>query len=80
MGQAERPKGAGASKSIRPLADLMLQVSAFASATARQVMFDVNFGFRNQEARKAGSKAAGAATGSVIGRESNALENVDDQI
>jgi hypothetical protein len=39
---------------IRPLADLMSEVSAFASATARQVMFDVNFGFRNQEARKAG--------------------------
>jgi len=58
----------------------MSDVSAFASAPARQVMFDVNFGFRNQEARKAGSKAAGAATGSVIGRESNALENVDDQI
>ena len=26
----------------------------------------MNFGFRNQEPRKAGSKAAGAATGSVI--------------
>jgi len=33
----------------------------------RGLMFDVNFGFRNQEARKAGRKAADAATGSVIG-------------
>ena len=30
------------------------------------LMFEVNFGFYNQEARKAGSRAAGAA---FIGRE-----------
>jgi hypothetical protein len=38
------------------MADLMSDVSAFAPATARQVMFDLKFGLRNQEARKAGGR------------------------